>query len=179
MTSGECSDRDGRTGTRGPGGGPCPPERKARNTPEVQLSDRQHGHRSLRPRVAGFDPVQLRLLLHGEPAPGGCRPAAVWIRRSRRTSAGEVAGRDPGWCGPSQYGQANSDGQRSGPPIELSWSDGAPGRGCSRVAVRARGVSCGNTIVMSAGRGGVLRVMVAPGGTRLQSGRCRWKRRGD
>jgi hypothetical protein len=54
--------------------------------------------------MAGFDPVVHRRFLGREPGPLAGRLAAIaLIRRSSRTSAGEVAGFTPsGTCGPSQ-----------------------------------------------------------------------------
>jgi hypothetical protein len=80
--------------------------------------------------------------------------ALAWCRLRSRTSASTS---DASVCGTSQCGHASSAGHSSGPPIELSSGDGAPGRGCNRVAVRAGGASCGKTAATSTGRGGVAR----------------------
>ncbi|PKT69920.1 hypothetical protein CW362_27150 [Streptomyces populi] len=72
----------------------------------------------------------------------GRAASSTRTRRSHRTSSGERARLRPyrTW-GPEQCGHASSAGHRSGPPTELSCTVGAPGRGCSRVAVRASGAS--------------------------------------
>ncbi len=83
--------------------------------------------------------------------------AAARLRRRSRMSSGALILSDARLsCRSSQYGHGSSAGHRSGPPTELSCTVGAPGRGCSRVAVRASGASCGKSAVTSNGRGGVV-----------------------
>lgn len=60
------------------------------------------------------------------------------------------------------YGHGSSVGHGSGPPTELSCTVGDPGRGCSRVAVHAKGASWRKSAVMSNGRGGVVKLRLAP-----------------
>jgi hypothetical protein len=62
----------------------------------------------------------------------------------------------------SQCGHGSSAGHSNGPPTELSLTEGDPGRGCNRIAGRAKEASSGKTAVTSTGRGGVVRTKTMP-----------------